>query len=244
MILLLEELRQRHGLSYLFISHDLATVRYLASRVAVMYLGVIVEEAPAGELFDHPRHPYTRALLAAVPVPDPDAAAIRSFCRARSRARSTSRPAAACACAARSPSLSAPSPCPIAKWRPAISPPAIWSNVVKRLPNLTLRNGAQRSVSKGGAVGASAAHDRGRSLLRVAILRDASLRYAPQDEVEIVSSTGFGEARRNIRKLPGEKPMTVVRYVLVKVRPGVSLDEFEKFEREVDYVKAMGTPRS
>ena len=72
-ILLLEELRQRHGLSYLFISHDLATVRYLASRVAVMYLGVIVEEATAGELFDHPAHPYTRALLAAVPVPDPDA---------------------------------------------------------------------------------------------------------------------------------------------------------------------------
>ena len=72
-ILMLEELRRRHGLSYLFISHDLATVRYLASRVAVMYLGVIVEEAAAGELFDHPAHPYTRALLAAVPVPDPDA---------------------------------------------------------------------------------------------------------------------------------------------------------------------------
>ena len=72
-ILMLEALRRRHGLSYLFISHDLATVRYLASRVAVMYLGVIVEEAAAGELFDHPAHPYTRALLAAVPVPDPDA---------------------------------------------------------------------------------------------------------------------------------------------------------------------------
>ena len=74
-ILMLEELRRRHGLSYLFISHDLATVRYLASRVAVMYLGVIVEQATAGELFDHPAHPYTRALLAAVPVPDPDAQA-------------------------------------------------------------------------------------------------------------------------------------------------------------------------
>ena len=72
-ILLLEELRRRHGLSYLFISHDLATVRYLASRVAVMYLGVIVEEASAAELFDRPAHPYTRALLAAVPEPDPDA---------------------------------------------------------------------------------------------------------------------------------------------------------------------------
>jgi len=72
-ILLLEELRSRHGLSYLFISHDLATVRYLTSRVAVMYLGVIVEEAWTAELFAHPAHPYTRALLAAVPVPDPDA---------------------------------------------------------------------------------------------------------------------------------------------------------------------------
>jgi oligopeptide/dipeptide ABC transporter ATP-binding protein len=72
-ILLLEELRQRHGLSYLFISHDLATVRYLASRVVVMYLGVIVEEADATELFDRPAHPYTRALLAAVPEPDPEA---------------------------------------------------------------------------------------------------------------------------------------------------------------------------
>ena len=71
-ILLLEELRQRHGLSYLFISHDLATVRYLASRVAVMYLGVIVEEADTADLFDRPAHPYTRALLAAVPVPDPN----------------------------------------------------------------------------------------------------------------------------------------------------------------------------
>jgi oligopeptide/dipeptide ABC transporter ATP-binding protein len=72
-ILLLEELRRRHGLSYLFISHDLASVRYLASRVAVMYLGVIVEEADAAELFDRPAHPYTRALLAAVPEPDPEA---------------------------------------------------------------------------------------------------------------------------------------------------------------------------
>lgn len=71
-ILLLESLRDRHGLSYLFISHDLASVKYLAGRVAVMYLGVIVELAEARELFTRPLHPYTRALLAAVPVPDPD----------------------------------------------------------------------------------------------------------------------------------------------------------------------------
>jgi oligopeptide/dipeptide ABC transporter ATP-binding protein len=72
-ILLLAELRQKLGMSYLFISHDLATVKYLSDRVAVMYLGTIVEEAPVAELFAHPAHPYTRALLSAIPVPDPDA---------------------------------------------------------------------------------------------------------------------------------------------------------------------------
>ena len=70
-ILLLEELRGRLGLSYLFISHDLATVKYLANRIAVMYLGRIVEQADTAELFLHPLHPYTRALLSAVPIPDP-----------------------------------------------------------------------------------------------------------------------------------------------------------------------------
>ena len=71
-ILLLEALQKRLGLSFLFISHDIATVKYLAQRVAVMYLGVIVEEADSASLFASPRHPYTRALLSSVPVPDPD----------------------------------------------------------------------------------------------------------------------------------------------------------------------------
>lgn len=70
-ILLLEELRERLGLSYLFISHDIATVKYLAHRVAVMYLGAIVETANTKDLFAHPLHPYTRALLSAVPIPEP-----------------------------------------------------------------------------------------------------------------------------------------------------------------------------
>jgi oligopeptide/dipeptide ABC transporter ATP-binding protein len=70
-ILLLQELRATLGMTYLFISHDLATVKYLAGRVAVMYLGIIVEEAPTRELFARPLHPYTQALLSAVPVPDP-----------------------------------------------------------------------------------------------------------------------------------------------------------------------------
>ena len=71
-ILLLDELRRRLGMTYLFISHDLSTVKYLSDRVAVMYLGTIVEEAASAELFAHPLHPYTRALLSAIPIPDPE----------------------------------------------------------------------------------------------------------------------------------------------------------------------------
>jgi oligopeptide/dipeptide ABC transporter ATP-binding protein len=69
---LLIDLQERLGITYLFISHDLTTVRYLCNWVAVMYLGKIVEMGPTEELFEHPVHPYTRALLSAVPVPDPD----------------------------------------------------------------------------------------------------------------------------------------------------------------------------
>ncbi len=68
---LLGDLQARLGLSYLFIAHDLAVVKHVATRVAVMYLGRIVETAGRDELFANPRHPYTRALLAAIPRPDP-----------------------------------------------------------------------------------------------------------------------------------------------------------------------------
>jgi peptide/nickel transport system ATP-binding protein/oligopeptide transport system ATP-binding protein len=68
---LLKDLQQRLGLTYIFISHDLAVVKHIADRVAVMYLGRIVESARADRLFAAPRHPYTRALISAIPVPQP-----------------------------------------------------------------------------------------------------------------------------------------------------------------------------
>lgn len=68
---ILQDLQQELGLTYLFIAHDLSMVRHISRRIGVMYLGKLVEVAPANELYQRPAHPYTRALLAAVPQPDP-----------------------------------------------------------------------------------------------------------------------------------------------------------------------------
>jgi oligopeptide transport system ATP-binding protein len=94
---LLEDLRERFKLTYLFIAHDLSVVRHLCQKVAVMYLGRIVEMAECDELFDNPLHPYTQALLAAVPVPDPRIEATRTFRPAKGEVPSPINPPSGCA---------------------------------------------------------------------------------------------------------------------------------------------------
>lgn len=71
---MLEDLQNEMGLTYLFIAHDLSMVKHISDRIGVMYLGKLVEVADAGKLYDNPNHPYTQALLSAIPIPDPDVA--------------------------------------------------------------------------------------------------------------------------------------------------------------------------
>ena len=93
---LLEELQEKLGLTYLFIAHDLAVVRHISTRIAVMYLGKIVEVAPADDLYENPLHPYTITLLSAIPIPDPEIERRRITIRVTGDLPSPANPPNAC----------------------------------------------------------------------------------------------------------------------------------------------------
>lgn len=93
---LLRDLQDQLGVAYTFISHDMSTVRFISDRIAVMYLGKIMEDAPAGDLFSRPQHPYTRALLSAIPIPDPTREARRERLLLEGDLPSPSNPPAGC----------------------------------------------------------------------------------------------------------------------------------------------------
>jgi len=93
---LMEKLQRELGLTYLFIAHDLAVVRHISTRIAVMYLGKIVEVAPADDLYDNPLHPYTITLLSAIPIPDPEVERRRVAIRVEGDLPSPANPPSAC----------------------------------------------------------------------------------------------------------------------------------------------------
>ncbi len=108
---LLQDLQREFKLTYLFIAHDLAVVRHLSDRIAVMYLGKIVETADRNDIYDHPQHPYTKALLSSIPVPDPDVERERAPISLKGEIPSPVNPPSGCRFHPRCPIARAPGIC-------------------------------------------------------------------------------------------------------------------------------------
>ena len=108
---LLEDLQAKFNLTYLFIAHDLSVVRHISDRVMVMYLGKVVELAGRDEIYEQPKHPYTKALLSAIPVPDPDVQAQRRLVELRGEIPSPINPPPACRFHTRCPIARVPGIC-------------------------------------------------------------------------------------------------------------------------------------
>jgi oligopeptide transport system ATP-binding protein len=117
---LLQDLQREFNLTYLFIAHDLAVVRHLSDRIAVMYLGKIVETAGQNDIYDHPQHPYTRALLSSIPVPDPAVERARAPILLKGEIPSPVNPPSGCRFHTRCPIARAPGIC--SEQEPVLEP--------------------------------------------------------------------------------------------------------------------------
>lgn len=126
---LLLDLREQKSLTYLLISHDLSMVRHLSDRILVMYLGEVVEESTAQELYTHPLHPYTKALIAAIPIPDPKVERARPRSVLQGQVPSPVDPPSGCRFAG-----AAPTPRTDAGWRSRRS--ATWRRPPGSLPSV------------------------------------------------------------------------------------------------------------